>query len=274
MNQIYHIPKPLSRILNENLTAKCYAQKMSFSPTATWIIVVVVVIIGYIAYVAYPIYKAIHQTKYLMAEAVPYQQDPPNAKFSILMAGDSTAVGTGAATPAGSTAGLIGAEYPDASISNIGVNGLKLDGLLQKFQEMPTTTQYDLIVIQIGANDIVGFTPLSKVSSELSQGLVLARQHAKHVVVLTAGDVGLAPVFRFPLSYIFEQRTLAVRKIFMSEIAQYQNVSYVDLFKYRNDEIFNTDIPKYYAADHFHPSAAGYAVWYQSIKPQIQRVAS
>ena len=244
---------------------------MRFPSLATGIVVLILLIICYLVYVAYPIVKAMNQTKNLMAQAEPFQQTPANPKYSILVAGDSTALGTGAATPAGSTAGLIGADYPDASVENIGVNGLKLDGLLEKFQSMPTTTQYDLIVLQIGANDIVGFTPLSKVSTELAQVLVLARQHAAHVVVLTAGDVGLAPVFKFPLSEIFQWRTLQVRTIFMNEIAQYENVAYVDLYKPRAEEIFNTDISKYYATDNFHPSSAGYAVWYTSMKPYIEK---
>ena len=230
-----------------------------------------VLVVGYIAYVADPIYKVINQTKSLMVKAVPYEQHPLHPSLSILIAGDSTAVGTGAASNSESTAGRVGAEYPNAEIQNIGVNGLKLAGLLGKFQTMPESAHYDLVVLQIGANDIVGLTPLPQVSNELTQLLTLARAHANQVVVITAGDVGLAPVFRFPLSSLFEWRTLEVRKIFMEETSAYGNVAYVDLFKYRKDEIFNTDISKYYAADNFHPSGAGYGVWYQSMQPVIQK---
>ncbi len=52
----------------------------------------------------------------------------------------------------------------------------------------------------------------------------------------------------------------------MAEVLKHPSTMYVDLFRERKDEIFNTDIPRYYAPDLFHPSGDGYGVWYSSLK--------
>jgi lysophospholipase L1-like esterase len=243
------------------------------------IAIVVLIVLGEILYVGYPIYAAIQEGKILMAEAVPYEQHPQSLASAsttasssiqqILVTGDSTAVGTGAKDNKNSTGGRLGAVYPNAELTNVSENGLKLYGLVSKLNALPTNSHYDLVLIQIGANDVVRFTPLTQVQSELDTVLNWASIHSTHTIVLTAGDIGLSPVFKFPLNIFVEQRTLKVRKIYMQEIAKYPSISYVDLFKYRQDEPFNTNVPLYYAPDHFHPSDAGYGLWFQSVQAKL-----
>ncbi|MBA3788875.1 hypothetical protein H0X32_00575 [Patescibacteria group bacterium] len=235
-------------------------------------VIVVVILLSYIVYVGYPIYQAVQHEKELMNEAVPYEQHPVNATGSFLVAGDSTAFGTGTRDSKNSTGGRLGAQYPMANIRNVSKNGLKLQGLVEKLNVLPTTTHYDVALIQIGANDIVGFTSYADIRSRLDSVLEWATIHATHTLVLTAGNVGLSPVFRFPLTWLYTNRTLQVRQTFMTEITKYSNISYVDLYKNKADEPFNKNVPLYYAADHFHPSDAGYGLWYQSISATLQNV--
>jgi lysophospholipase L1-like esterase len=125
------------------------------------------------------------------------------------------------------------------------------------------------VLLQIGANDITGRTPYDEIRSTLKRVLAQADTLSTKVVVMTAGNVGLAPAFKWPLSSYMTHRTREVRKIFMEEVAKHPNASYVDLFKERKDEIFNTDIPRYYAPDLFHPSADGYGVWFEQLKKKL-----
>lgn len=221
--------------------------------------------IGVTLYLGYPILRAVQASKQLMKDAQPYEQHPESPSTRILVAGDSTAYGTGAADSRDSVAGRLGQLYTDAEIVNLSQNGLKLEGLKQKLASHKED-HYELIVLQIGANDIVGFTPLSSIRTELRDVLEQATLLGDTVIVITSGNIGLSPVFRAPLSNLLSARTRTVRSIFIDEISKYSSIRYVDLYKEREVEPFNKDIPLYYAPDLFHPSGAGYGLWFEEIK--------
>jgi lysophospholipase L1-like esterase len=231
-------------------------------------ILMLCVIAGIALHAYLPIRRSLAVSKVIQHDAVPYEQHPPHPSMYVLVTGDSTAVGTGALEPKLSTAGLLGSQFPTADITNVSQNGLKLEGLEVKLAALPRD-RYDLILMQIGANDAVGFTPQNKIAAELDSVLARAEQLSPRTVLITSGDIGLAPVFKWPLSEIMDARTRTVRKIFIAEAAKYPTVHYVDLFKEAKNEPFTTNIPKYYAADLFHPTAAGYALWYQQFAPAL-----
>ncbi len=223
----------------------------------------------YSLYLAYCVHHAIQVSKTLVAKAIPYEQHPSNSKLHILVIGDSTAVGVGAKQSQDSIAGRIGTDYPDADITNISESGIKLAGLYAKIGQAQLNT-YDLIVVQLGANDVTGFTPLPRVQETLSSLLKYLSPHTSHIVLLSAGNIGLSPVFKWPLHNYISARTQKVRKIFMEESARNTQVTYIDLFKARKDDEFTTNIQRYYAPDYFHPSSDGYAVWYIQVKNTLE----
>ncbi|HEX7651196.1 MAG TPA: GDSL-type esterase/lipase family protein [Candidatus Paceibacterota bacterium] len=208
--------------------------------------------------------RAIAAGKPLVAAAVPYEQHPANAAHFILVMGDSTAVGVGAATSSESLAGRVGAYYPDADVENLGASGAQLPDLLGTIPSVPRD-QYDLILLQIGANDVV-YGSVGMAQMRISEALAWASAHSGRVILLTAGNIGLSPVFKWPLSLYMTHRTLALRSIFMTEAAAFPNVSYVDLYLSKEDDPFGKDVPHYYAPDRFHPSSSGYAYWFDSVK--------
>lgn len=219
------------------------------------------------AYHFYPFVKAIKVSTKIESATTPYTQNPAQPTMKILVAGDSTGFGTGASKPEDSTAGQLGQKYPTASIENISENGLKLEGLETKLKN--TNSEYDLILIQIGANDIVKQTDNKKIEEKLNSVLQLASSKSKKVIVLTAGNVGLSPVFKWPVSNMITQKTKEVREIFITTVEKYPSVSYIDLFKEKSEDIFITDVSKYYAADRFHPSSEGYKVWFTEIEKSL-----
>ncbi len=220
----------------------------------------------YAFYVWHAVRRSIDISIGIIEKSEAYEQHPAVASSRILVAGDSTAVGVGA-EPADSVAGRLGKDFPGADITNIGVSGLRLAGLkeLLTHQKGP----YDFVVLQIGANDITGRTPYENIRSELSEVLTLAGGLGKETLVLTAGNVGLSPAFHWPLSAYITARTRAVREIFITEVTKSPNAAYVDLFEEKEDDVFSTDIPRYYALDYFHPSADGYEVWYKKVRSKL-----
>lgn len=212
----------------------------------------------------YPIYSSLKKTKNIEIKTTKYQQNPHDVALHFLVAGDSTGVGTGAAESTQSTAGLLGQMYPTAIITNISENGLKLADVAEKLSLI--TENYDLILLQVGANDIIGFTQYDTIEQELQEILSIATKHSKKVIVITSGNIGLSPVFRFPLSNFITNRTRKVREIFIKTIIKYPNVQYVDLFQNKENDVFHKNISKYYAHDLFHPSSEGYNYWFKKIK--------
>lgn len=241
----------------------------------------------WLIWLAYPIYSSARISKGVMAKARAYERHVPAADTTdapknnpaggafepmrILVMGDSTAVGAGAYDPADTTAGRLGSKYPDADIENISRNGMQLAELSERVTTLVGTMnrKYDLMLIQIGANDVTHFTALESVRSLLSNIVDEASTHADRVVILSSGNIGLSPVFHFPISAILSKRNRDVRAIYIEEVSKRPNVYYVDLYRDRKDDMFSKDIDRYYAADHFHPTSDGYAVWFEEIEKVI-----
>ena len=215
---------------------------------------------GYGVYQWRTIQRSIGISSRLMNEARAFERHPEIPRSHILVAGDSTAVGVGSSSEF-SIAGRIGKDSPDADITNIGINGQRLQGLIESL-ETQKGKYFELVVLQIGANDVTGRTSYSDIEGRLAQVLTDARLLAPKVIVMTSGDVGLAPVFKWPVSAYLSARSRAVRDIFIEETKKHGGATYVDLYKEKKDDVFLTDIPRYYAPDHFHPSGDGYGVWY------------
>lgn len=231
------------------------------------LIAIIIALAGWSAYQYLLIQRAVKISVDLIAKTKPYEQHPVDATAHIVVAGDSTGVGVGAAD-SGSVAWRIGQKYPTADIKNSSVSGIRLAQLVENLKKL-SGTHYQLVVLQIGANDITGFTSFDSVQSQLNQALTLASQLGDHIVLVTSGNVGNSPVFVWPFSTLLTWRTKQVRAIFMDTAKKYPNTTYVDLFKEKKDDIFNTDISRYYAPDRFHPRGEGYGVWFEEIEKAL-----
>ncbi len=183
----------------------------------------------------------------------PWQNLKPDASFRVLFAGDSTAVGTGLTDNRFSTSGLFSQDYPDVHVENHSVNGMPLKDLIEVLQSLQGQ-KFNLAVFHIGGNDILYFTPWSRVRLEHQRVLALAKNIATHIVILHSGDIGDSKMFLWPLSFIFTQRTLTLRDIYMK--AQDDRVAYIDIIT-NNKRADLTDV---YADDQIHLNQKGYAL--------------
>ena len=227
-------------------------------------------LVVFVTYVSLPIRRAIVVGRELVDQSKAYTQTPENSTMKILVIGDSTAVGTGA--PYGhSVAGYLGKDLPQATIVNDSKNGMKIEEFLTRLQARKDE-RYDLIVFQIGGNDIVRLTPTTDIENRLEQALTLTDTMASTTLVICSGNVGLAPTFKWPLSLLFEVRSKDVFKRYAETSLNHPKSHFINLYKNREDDIFLTDIPKYYAPDYFHPSGDGYAIWYAEVRKELVRL--
>ena len=207
--------------------------------------------------------------KHTAYDAVLFEREIPQPRLKFLFLGDSTAVGTGAKSPAQSTAGYFGQDFPDAAIVNISRNGKRIHELLTELRNQ-NFESYDLVVIQIGANDIMKFTSMKNIENDLTEILRRATQFGRHVVILHSGNVGIAPIFQWPFDVILAERSKRVRAIYIRQAKKFGAV-YVDLFSERKTDLFLTDIKRYYAGDFLHPSGDGYRYWYERIRESLKQ---
>lgn len=200
------------------------------------------------------------------AKSTPFETKPKEPRGRVLVIGDSTGVGTGSADPGESVAGRIARDFPGVEIVNLARNGARAKDVPAWLAEAGSGF-YDVILLQVGGNDILRFTSIDELRVSISEVLRTASAKAHRVIFISTGNVGLAPAFFPPLSWVYTWRTRSVRALFM-EVAREQGAQYVDLFRERGHDLFLEDPSRYYAPDFLHPSGEGYGVWYRELRRQ------
>jgi lysophospholipase L1-like esterase len=199
----------------------------------------------------------------LARQSTPYQQSPPGAVLSLLIVGDSTGVGTGASAPASSLAGLLGQSHARLRIDNRARDGATFADVVRQFDG---TQRYDLVLIQAGGNDVIRLRSDDDVRDAIERVTVLARERAERVVLMPAGNVGNAPFFFPPASWLMTDRARRLHT-FVRESAARHGAVVVNLFKEKADDPF-AQMPGLNAADGLHPSDAGYQRWFDELMAQ------
>jgi len=196
----------------------------------------------------------------------PFEIRVKEANRRVLVIGDSTGVGTGASDSADSIAGRIARDYPGTEIVNLAQDGAKVEDIPAQLKDF-RNGEFDLVLLQVGGNDIIRFTDLDRLNDSITEVLRLSSDKGGKVIFMSTGNVGLAPVFFPPVSWIYSWRTRKVRAMFMA-VSHKEKVEYIDLFKERDEDPFLRDSATFYAADTLHPGSEGYRLWYEELKRQ------
>jgi lysophospholipase L1-like esterase len=202
----------------------------------------------------------------LAKESEPYQHHPVRPASRVLIVGDSTAVGTGASDPRASVAGRIAAEFPDAELVNRGADGARLPQVRDQILQA-ADTGFDVILVQAGGNDVIRLASSAKLEDEWCALAQAAAKGARSVIIMPAGNLGTAPFFFAPVSWVMTSRARTARGI-AAAAAHASGAAFVDLFQERDDDPFLRDPKRFYAPDFLHPSDAGYELWYDALKRQ------
>lgn len=202
----------------------------------------------------------------LAKASVPFEVRVKEASRRVLVIGDSTGVGTGASDSADSVAGRIARDYPGTEIVNRAQDGAKVEDIPEQLKDF-RNGEFDLVLLQVGGNDIIRFTDLDRLNDAITEVLHLSGDKGGKVIFMSTGNVGLAPVFFPPVNWIYSWRTRKVRAIFMA-VSCREKIEYIDLFKERDKDPFLRDSATFYAADTLHPGSEGYRLWYEELKRQ------
>lgn len=133
----------------------------------------------------------------------PLQRSVEQARVRLLIVGDSTAVGTGASSPQSSLAGLLAQTFPDLHIENRSRDGATFDAIEQ---QLGGDGHFDMVLVQAGGNDVIRLRDLDAVRQDIARVTRCAFERADRVVLMPAGNVGNAPFFFPPVSWLMTSR--------------------------------------------------------------------
>lgn len=179
----------------------------------------------------------------------------------ILILGDSTAVGTGASRPEDTIGGRLARDYPDSQIINVAVNGSRITDLPRQVAGL-TYTQFDLVIISAGGNDVWHFTRLKKIRKALEHVLpTLSSMSNSRVIFLVYNNIGSVPLFPSMVQWFLDRRSLHVQKVIHEETAIHK-IPIIDLFANDPSNPFLKNPEGLFSRDGIHPSSRGYEMWY------------
>lgn len=210
-------------------------------------------------------YFLVKKTKVLMKNAVPYERSLPNSDMKILVLGDSTAVGTGSEKNTETTSGRLAELFPQADVKTIAQNGLKIEGLLEKMETLDPNEKYSIILVQIGANDIMKLTSMKDIEKGIDTVVDRLSKQTDKLIFMHSGNIGDSEFFPFYLQPILTYRTTKVREIYMKTAEKYK-AYYVDVIGSDIPSIIEKDPNAYYANDYLHLTGAGYGLWFDEIR--------
>lgn len=208
----------------------------------------------------------IKQSVDLARQSEPFQASPPGATATLLVVGDSTAVGTGASSPASSLAGLISRNHSQLKIVNRAKDGARFADIAGQL-DTAGSERFDVILILGGGNDVIRFTGDEVLAYEAERAVALAHSRAGVVVIMPSGNVGSAPFFYPPWSWLMTARSKKLHSM-VRQAAASHGALYVNLFKEKADDPFAQRPDELNARDGLHPSNAGYRLWYDELNTQ------
>lgn len=216
----------------------------------------------------------IQQAAELARQSEPFEVAPEGATASLLIVGDSTAVGTGASSPATSVAGLISRAHPSLRIVNRARDGARFADVVTQLESSAIKPggpdageRFDAVLVLAGGNDVIRLTREAPLSRDISHVAEIANVVADVVVMVPSGNVGSAPFFFPPWSWLMTQRSKMLHRL-VSQAAARTGASYVNLFQEKADDPFAQRPDEMNAKDGLHPSDAGYKLWVQQINAQ------
>lgn len=187
----------------------------------------------------------------------------PNEEYTVVVLGDSTAQGIGAATP-GDTFGArvaqrLATEGRAVHVVNLGVSGAGVEDVLE--QQLPRlgALEPDLVLLSVGANDVTGWTTRRHYLNRMDAILNGIAGTGARVAVLNVPAIVTAPLLPLPARWIFDVRTHRFNDGLRSLASRSEVVALAPVYE-ETREPFERD-HTHFAADLYHPSSKGYALW-------------
>lgn len=212
-------------------------------------------------------WRRIRLARTIASKAVSHQSDPANARATVVVVGDSTGVGVGAASPGESVAGRIAESFPYTRVFNYACSGAHVHdvlGQLDRHGDKPA----DIVLIQASANDVVDSHSVAAVEADLRETISRARALGALVVLMPGCNFVFAPFFRPLFAASMANRAQRMHDMVQRVAAETGSV-YVDLFTLKPADPFFREGSRYFCADGLHPSGEGYRIWFEELARKV-----
>jgi lysophospholipase L1-like esterase len=228
--------------------------------------VIAVILLAYICYEYMRVRKTVKISQKIVEKTVAFQNITTDTSVSLLVLGDSTAVGVGADNPEDSVPALLANHIGATYVENYSVSGSKIQDLEGQIKNIKLE-KYDYILVQIGGNNIVARQDAEAMGAML-QKVYKTLPPSRQVVHVCCGNVGTTTILPWFVRGYYTKKTLEYHAVF-EKIDKDSNVTYVNLYEEKDVDPFVESPEIYLASDGFHPSGVGYQYWFSKIKTQL-----
>lgn len=210
----------------------------------------------------------IRRSRELARGSRPYSRLQPDAPLKVLFVGDSTVVGVGG-KPEESIAGRFAQQYPQAHIENYAVTGARAKDVLEQLEK--AQGRYDLTLINVGGNDVIALTPLTKLREYITQVLEKAKEKSDKVAIGLGGQMELIPMAPKAIRGLLRFQQQRYSELYQ-ELTNKKGALYINYFEDRElNGHFARDPQKFFSEDRFHPSGAGYEAAYKTLTGCLEK---
>ena len=185
----------------------------------------------------------------------------------VVWLGDSTATGVGADDVTETMAHRVTARVTDGpvTLTVLARSGAQVHEVIDDQLPLLQAADADLVFVSIGANDVTALTREPTFRTRYQRMVATIEELARDAEVVLVGipDIGTAPRLAVPLRQLAGLRGAQLDDE-IAQVARERGHPHVDLAE-RTGDIFASDPDRYFAADDYHPSAAGHEVWADAV---------
>lgn len=178
--------------------------------------------------------------------------------------GDSTAVGVGAASGQDGVASRVGRARGERVVM-LGVSGATAAEVVDGQLDGVAAHDPAVVYVSIGANDVTHLTSPGEFGTayrHLLDGLTALP--GVRVVALGVPDMGSPPRLLQPLRALAGWRGRQLDRVIREQVRGHPRTTYVDIAGPTRAP-FRDQPDRYFSADRYHPSAAGYELWARAV---------
>lgn len=183
--------------------------------------------------------------------------------LEVMWLGDSTAAGVGASGSAATLAVVVavGLDRP-VDLTVLARSGATVAGVVA--HQLPALAELDpaVVFVSVGANDVTRLTSRSDFERRYRR-LVAGLPADAEVVLLGVPDMGAIPRLAQPLRAVAGWRGEQLDAV-VGQVAADTGSAYVDIAG-ETGPAFRDDPERFFAADRYHPSDAGYRRWAEAV---------
>ena len=195
--------------------------------------------------------------------------DADDAARTAVWIGDSTAFGIGVDDGAEAVPSLVARERRERIVM-LAVSGATLRDVVTDQLPLVAPKAPDRVYLSVGANDVTHLTRRDRFASDYER-LLRGLPASADVVVLGVPDMGAPTRLLQPLRSIAGVRGRQLDAIARRAVvdADGPEVTYVDIAG-PTGPAFRRDPDRHFAADGYHPSAAGYRLWADAVLATVE----